>query len=486
MSRFSKMLIAIIVIAIIGFGGWWFFIRDSDDSYSSDFSSQATKYKNISFQVDSEWNDDAQLFLLYPITENEDINTSAAKEIDAVRDDFENDVRELKKNPANKDKVYDLHTSTDVNFASEDLVNFIYTIRRNNNFDGELIEASRFYDRKTGERLEIDAFFQEESDYLTRLSDLSRDILKTQLGDDYDQTLVVKGTAPEKEIYDDFGVASPDSMFFDFEPGTVAPYESGVIRVEIQLDDIDDILERHIEEEIFDAHAAELERAEQAEKQRQAEEAELGNVPAQSFGAVDCNSNKCVALTFDDGPGAYTEELLGILAQHNVKATFFMIGRQISGYASVVKDVASAGHEIGVHTWDHFDPTTLSDADVLSQVNRTKDAIAKATGFRPVLFRPPYGAVNDNVMSLLKAPIIQWSVDPEDWKDHDADIVFERVVNNTVNGSVVLSHDIHSTTVESYKRIVPKLLEEGFFLVTTSELLGLDPTNPVSQIYYSK
>ena len=483
----KKIFAFVILAALVGSAVWWFGDRINDDpTFGKITETEATKYANISFSVDSEWTDNYQLFLITPVTENDAINQATAQEINDDKDAFLQEVSQLLgSRDASVTTVYDLHNNVDVNFASDAVVNFVYTFQQTTDGPRQIVETTRFFDRQSGDRLEIDAFFIDGSDYLNRLSSLARTQLQNNLGDSYDETLVNQGTAAEKANFNNFGVASSEAFFFDFEPGTVAPTEQGVVRVEIQLSDLDDILNRDTTSKVFSAHEAEVARAEEAERQRQAQAEALANASTQSFGAVDCNAQKCLALTFDDGPGASTPELLDSLKTHGARATFFMIGRQVAPEAAVVKRVHDEGHEIGNHTWDHKDLTTLSAAEIRSQIDRTSDAIVAAAGVRPVLVRPPYGAVNDTVVSILNAPVILWNVDPQDWKDRNADTVYNRVIENAGPGSIVLSHDIHETTVQAYARLVPQLIENGFMLVTVSELLGLDPNNPAPQIYYS-
>ncbi|HEV2663254.1 MAG TPA: polysaccharide deacetylase family protein [Ktedonobacteraceae bacterium] len=186
-----------------------------------------------------------------------------------------------------------------------------------------------------------------------------------------------------------------------------------------------------------------------------------------------------VALTFDDGPHpVYTLQVLHILQEYGVKATFFCIGRQVLPYASIVAQVSRVGNVIADHTWDHFDMTRLSIASMQWELKRTANAIALATGVRPVLFRPPYGIINTivkDVSTQLGLTPIMWNVDPSDWRLPGTDAIVQRVLANTGNGSVILMHDgggNRSQTVQALPQIIAGLQARGFRFVTVPQLLA--------------
>lgn len=191
-----------------------------------------------------------------------------------------------------------------------------------------------------------------------------------------------------------------------------------------------------------------------------------------STGRVDCAVTACVALTFDDGPAAPTARLLAILADYDARATFFVLGVNATYRADTLAAIAAGGHEIGNHTYDHRDLTKLSTEQMLEQVNTTASAVQRATGQRPALLRPPYGAFDERVARSLELPVILWSVDPRDWADHDAAVVADRVTSRAQRGSIVLLHDIHDTTVDAVPAILEDFQRRGFTVVTVSELYG--------------
>jgi peptidoglycan/xylan/chitin deacetylase (PgdA/CDA1 family) len=202
--------------------------------------------------------------------------------------------------------------------------------------------------------------------------------------------------------------------------------------------------------------------------------------------AVDCDEVKCAALTFDDGPVSGTNDLLDVLAEKDVDVTFFTVGSNVENHPEILARMVAEGHVVGNHTHDHPQLTRLSTDEISSQIERTNDAIQQATGTRPTLLRPPYGATNATVSAVasdLGMALINWNVDPEDWKDRNSQIVRQRVLTNTRNGSIVLSHDIHETTRDAYADIIDGLRARGFTLVTVPELLGeVEP----GKLYYSR
>lgn len=180
---------------------------------------------------------------------------------------------------------------------------------------------------------------------------------------------------------------------------------------------------------------------------------------------------KLIALTFDDGPGAYTNRLLDGLAARDVKVTFFVLGQCAENYDVTLNRIYKEGHQIAQHSYSHPTLSTQSDAEVRWQINHTKEIINEALGkdFNYYV-RPPYGDYSSRVLLLLDAPAILWSVDPLDWKYRNAQTVRNNIVNGAFDGAIVLAHDIHSTTVDGVLMAIDDLLAEGYEFVTVREL----------------
>jgi peptidoglycan/xylan/chitin deacetylase (PgdA/CDA1 family) len=187
-----------------------------------------------------------------------------------------------------------------------------------------------------------------------------------------------------------------------------------------------------------------------------------------------------IALTFDDGPNpTYTPQVLNILQQYGVSATFFVIGDQVQAYPNLVQQEHAAGHIIGDQSWNHPHLTTLAAADIHTQLSNTSGAIEQATGVRPSFFRPPYGAYNYQVLlqaSNLGLQPILWSVDPQDWNGPpSSNTIVQRILNEAKNGSIILMHDgggDRSQTVAALPTIITHLRGRGYQLVTVQQLVN--------------
>lgn len=178
-------------------------------------------------------------------------------------------------------------------------------------------------------------------------------------------------------------------------------------------------------------------------------------------------TNGSIQLTFDDGPDpARTPALLDLLHAWGAKATFFVIGEQVSAYPDLVRREAAEGHRVGNHTWTHPYLTKLDPGAVADELSRTSDVIAQATGKTPTLWRPPYGdrnaAVIDEATRLgMRMVLWQDGTDSLDWEGLTPEQIAKRVVGNSQDGSIVLMHDIHQNTLDALPLVLSGLREKG-------------------------
>ena len=210
-------------------------------------------------------------------------------------------------------------------------------------------------------------------------------------------------------------------------------------------------------------------------------------MPAAASGFTE----KLIAITFDDGPGAYTAQLLDELAARDVKATFFVSGYRAANYPETLKRMVSEGHQLASHTQNHENLNTLSAAKIADEISRTQDYITAAGGDNPAYIRPPYGNANKTVRAqapspliAAQAPLINWSVDPEDWKYHNADTVCSNILAGSYDGAIILVHDIYQTSVNGALAAIDKLLEQGYEFVTVRDLLLRRGITPEAGVMY--
>lgn len=182
---------------------------------------------------------------------------------------------------------------------------------------------------------------------------------------------------------------------------------------------------------------------------------------------------KLLALTFDDGPSDYTSRLLDILKSKGVKATFFALGSRADYYPDIIKREAREGHEIESHTYAHRNLTTISADEVSSEVVSAAQSICNALEKQGCVsyVRPPYGAVNSTVRSVVKEPLIGWSVDSLDWRSKDAAQVRVEVLTHVFDGAIVLMHDVYDSTVTGVEMMLDELINDGYTFVTVDELV---------------
>ena len=180
------------------------------------------------------------------------------------------------------------------------------------------------------------------------------------------------------------------------------------------------------------------------------------------------------ALTFDDGPyPETTARLLDILKQKDTLATFFTLGNKAAAYPDIIKREAGEYHEVASHTMYHQNLIRIPTASAVSDINEAKTTLSSILGHDPVYTRPPYGNTNDTVRTTVGTPIILWSVDTEDWKSKDVNSIIATAMSEVHDGAIILMHDIYPTTVDAVPILIDKLRENGYELVTLSELIKL-------------
>ncbi|QGH36540.1 polysaccharide deacetylase family protein [Gracilibacillus salitolerans] len=191
------------------------------------------------------------------------------------------------------------------------------------------------------------------------------------------------------------------------------------------------------------------------------------------------SSEKRIALTFDDGPeDTYTPEILEVLKEKNVKATFFVLGERVNEYPEILAQIHEEGHVIGNHTWDHPHLPELEEEQFIDNLQSANEEIEEIIGIKPELFRPPFGELEDHQLEWLQNQgyqTIMWSADTKDWSEISAEEIVNTVMEEANPGVIVLQHNYHASgpfeTVEALPEMIDELRAEGYELVTVPEIL---------------
>lgn len=181
---------------------------------------------------------------------------------------------------------------------------------------------------------------------------------------------------------------------------------------------------------------------------------------------------KLVAFTFDDGPSKYTLYIVDILEKYNASATFFEVGYNIKAHPEVTKEVSERGFEIANHTTDHSKLTKLTESKYLSKINDNNTIFKEITGKDMPYLRPPYGSYNDKIKAKAGVPIVTWSLDTRDWESRNKDKIIDMVMSNIKEGDIILFHDLYESTKDAVKELMPLLKEEGYQVVSVTELFA--------------
>ncbi|HEY1134666.1 MAG TPA: polysaccharide deacetylase family protein [Nocardioides sp.] len=270
------------------------------------------------------------------------------------------------------------------------------------------------------------------------------------------------------------GFTENGELFVGFDEGQISPAHSGRVSVVLTLDQTDALLSDLGET----AQASLVDPAvppgtvPTTGPDPSAEP--TTTTPPVDAGEVDCAVQQCVALTFDDGPGASTPALLDALGSLDAPATFFVLGQQVATYPAVTTAIAAAGHEIGVHTWDHRNLTRLPLPEVDRELARTVAVVEDVVDETPGVFRPPYGASDDRVRARADAGGLTQvlpTVDPDTLAGLEPAALVEQVVGTAEAGGTIVLPDASTTSADVVSAIVTGLRQRGFTLVTTSRLL---------------
>lgn len=461
----SKKLFIIIPFLILLFSAGLFGIYFLNQSHSRQTTAPSdekyyfadSKYSGIRSKFVTRDNKREKVSIEYPITENEKINRLISESIDKIDRDFQNTVLLA--------TVFDKPMTETIGYQvthnTSEALSIVINIKQDMN-GAHPASMTQFwtFDKKSGEVVGL-ADFTEQSDeaaeaIISAAKDNISQTIKQRQQPEIDLNEIINKEALSNFIITNNG----NSLAWPLGQASLLPSSYGELTITVPISSVSKYLQNPTARKLANIPKP-------PEPKPAPAPAPAAPTPAPTTG------NKVIALTFDDGPGPYTEKLLDILDKYDAKATFFLIGSKVSGQASVVRNIQARGHQLGNHSWSHPELPKLSVDQIAGEIDRTNEAIRQATGVKPSILRPPYGAVNGVVLEQLRLrnmSSILWSVDTRDWADRNSQIVCSRAVAGARPGAVILMHDIHQTSVNAVPCILSSLKQQGYSFVTIQRL----------------
>ena len=460
----SKKLFIIIPFLILLFSAGLFGIYFLNQSHSRQTTAPSdekyyfadSKYSGIRSKFVTRDNKREKVSIEYPITENEKINRLISESIDKIDRDFQNTVLLA----TVFDKPMTETISYQVTHNTSEALSIVVNIKQDMN-GAHPASMTQFwtFDKKSGEVVSL-ADFTEQSDeaaeaIISAAKNSISQIIKQRQQPEIDLNEIINKEALSNFIITNNG----NALAWPLGQASLLPSSYGELTITVPISSVYKYLQNPTARKLANIPKPPEPKPELA--------------PAPAAPPAANSGNKVIALTFDDGPGPYTAHLLDILDQYGAKATFFLIGSKVSGQASVVHSIQARGHQLGNHSWSHPELPKLSVDQIAGEIDRTNEAIRQATGVKPSILRPPYGAVNGVVLEQLRLrnmSSILWSVDTRDWADRNSQIVCSRAVAGARPEAVILMHDIHQTSVNAVPCILSSLKQQGYSFVTIQRL----------------
>ena len=458
----SKKLFIIIPFLILLFSAGLFGIYFLNQSHSRQTTAPSdekyyfadSKYSGIRSKFATRDNKREKVSIEYPITENEKINRLISESIDKIDRDFQNTVLLA----TVFDKPMTETISYQVTHNTSEALSIVVNIKQDMN-GAHPASMTQFwtFDKKSGEVVGL-ADFTEQFDeaaeaIISAAKNSTSQIIKQRQQPEIDLNETINKEALSNFIITNNG----NSLAWPLGQASLLPSSYGELTITVPISSVSKYLQNPTARKFANIPKP-------AEKPKPAPAAPTPTV-----------ANKTIVLTFDDGPGPYTEKLLDILDKYDAKATFFLIGSKVSARTNTLRRMQSRGHQLGNHSWSHPELNKIPTEQLASEIDQTNNAIKQAVGTKPNIIRPPYGAFNRAVLEQFRQrgmSAVVWSVDTRDWADRNSEIVCSRAVAGARNGAVILMHDIHPTSVNAVPCILDSLKQQGYSFVTVQNLIG--------------
>lgn len=463
----SKKLFIIIPFLILLFSAGLFGVYFLNQSHSRQTTAPSdekyyfadSKYSGIRSKFVTRDNKREKVSIEYPITENEKINRLISESIDKIDRDFQNTVLLA--------TVFDKPMTETIGYQvthnTSEALSIVVNIKQDMN-GAHPASMTQFwtFDKKSGEVVGL-ADFTEQSDeaaeaIISAAKNSISQTIKQRQQPEIDLNEIINKEALSNFIITNNG----NALAWPLGQASLIPSSYGELTITVPISSVSKYLQNPTARKLANIPKPPEPKPEPAP-------APAAPTPAPTTG------NKVIALTFDDGPGPYTEKLLDILDKYDAKATFFLIGSKVSARANTLRRMQSRGHQLGNHSWSHPELNKVSAEQLASEIDQTNNAIKQAVGTKPNIIRPPYGAFNRAVLEQFRQrgmSAVVWSVDTRDWADRNSEIVCSRAVAGARNGAVILMHDIHQTSVNAVPCILDSLKQQGYSFVTVQNLIG--------------
>jgi len=441
-------LISIILVIILSKDEFKFqkISASKDTNSESNLSTENSAFPGIRIVSDVSKDKRSPFAVHYPQTENKVFNETVLQYITEAKDNYLSSMKKNKDKKAQGELTINLETFPyHEHYYSFVLTKMLYLGGANH----VVSTKTFFYNNETGEQINIQTLLQNDNNNLSTLAAYVRKDLQQnlQLKEMLNEEELLKVTEPKWENFNRFAIVD-DSIHFYFDEYEIASGSAGAPIVKLSLSLINPLLA--------------------SEFQIAMETMEPTNPPVPPG---DPNVKR-IALTFDDGPHPkVTEQILNTLDKYHAKATFFMLGSRVKHYPDIARDVLARGHEVGNHTWNHPVLTKMPLEQVLKEYTSTANEIEVAINQGATVFRPPYGATNDEINEKIPVPVVLWSIDTLDWKHRNSQLLLTYIKSNLHNNSIVLMHDIHQSTADGLDAVLAYLQGEGYEFVTVSEIL---------------
>ncbi len=395
---------------------------------------------------------DYAIGIQYPII-NDKTDKTVKKDAEKMLEDFKDEIKKFERGKNENRAVYTANYSIVKN--SDIYVSLLYTIHRYNPMReiDDIRYIAKIYDISTGKEVSAEDIFDDGytsivSNYIiSALEADSKYVAETST------TLFTHNTKPEFDNFSNIGF-NDKAMTVYFSAGDIFPTDMGALTVDVPMSKIYKNMKINVN----------------------------------GYSAPLYNADKpMIALTFDDGPRtSSTSRILDVLESVGGRATFFILGERVTAEKDMIIRGDSMGCEYGNHSWSHINLSTATEEEILDQLNKTDDALYSVIGKKSTLLRAPYAATNDTVFKVSGRPFIGWSVDTMDWDTRDSEAIKNEILSNADDGDIILMHDIYGDTAAAVEAAIPALVEQGFQLVTVSELMEAREIPLTSgKVYYS-